>query len=71
MTSKAGPWATALVAAMFTVPAGAAEFVLSLGADDVFVKFLDGIYRRLAPWPKHPKADEAAQETFKKASPRR
>jgi transposase len=28
-------------------------------------------YRRLMPRPRHPKADEAAQEAFKKASPRR
>jgi transposase len=28
-------------------------------------------YRRLVPRPRHPKADEAAQEAFKKASPRR
>ena len=28
-------------------------------------------YRRLVPRPRHPKADEAAQEAFKKASPGR
>ena len=28
-------------------------------------------YRRLVPRPRHPKADEAVQEAFKKASPKR